>query len=152
MLLLTASRLLELGLIVISGTPFNLVTDIDAAWPLVGPLVAGVDPSDNAGHNLRLDCREGRALCLVSDDALLVVNLQPDRYGSGELELFVRMAVARGDKGSIQRNDAHLDLIARDMGAKRIVFNTVRRGMRRVLSPAWTVRHTVFERAVQHGQ
>lgn len=149
MLLLTASRLLELGLIVISGTPFNLVTDIDAAWPLVGPLVAGVDPSDNAGHDLRRDCREGRALCLISDDALLVVNLQPDRYGNG-LELFVRMAVARGEKGSIQRNDAHLDPIARDMGAKKIVFNTMRRGMHKVLGPQWSVRHTVFERAV-HG-
>jgi hypothetical protein len=142
--------LLELGLTVISGTPFRLVFDIDDEWPLIGSLVVGVDPSDNAGDDLRHECQEGRALCLISDDALLVVNLQGDRYGSGDLELFVRMAVARGEKGSIQRNDAHLDSIARDMGAKRIVFNTMRRGMRKVLGPAWTIRHIVFERAV-HG-
>ncbi len=80
----------------------------------------------------------------------MVVTLQPDRYGSGELELFVRMAVAKGEKGSIQRNDAHLDAIARDLGAKRIVFQTIRPGMHKVLNPGWSVRHTVFEREV-HG-
>lgn len=132
----------------ISGTPFQIV-DIDKRWPEVGPLVEGVDPGDNAGDDLRRDCREGRALCLISDDGLLVVTLQPDRYGSGELELFVRMAASRGERGSIQRNEAHLDAIAKELGAKRLVFQTLRPGMHKVLSPAWAMRYTVFERAVQ---
>lgn len=87
-------------------------------------------------------------MCLLSEDGLLVVTLQPDRYGLGEFELFVRMAVATSEKGSIQRNDAHLDLIAREMGAVRIVFHTLRPGMHKVLGPAWNVRYTAFERAV----
>ncbi len=131
----------------VSGTPFR-VADIDEEWPRIGPLVAGIDPRDNAGDDLRRDCREGRALCLISDDRLLVVNLQPDRYGSGELELFIRMGVSTGERGSIQRTEAHLDAIARDMGATRLVFQTLRPGMHKVLNPQWTVRHTVFERAV----
>lgn len=130
-----------------SGTPFALV-DIDAEWHRVGPLVVGIDPSDNAGDELRRECREGRALCFVSSDGVMVVNLLPDRYGRGELELFVRMVASWGEKGSIQRNDAHLDAIARDLGAVRIVFQTLRPGMSKVLGPAWSVRYIAYERAV----
>ncbi len=131
-----------------SGTPFTLA-DIDVEWPRVGPLVAGVDPSDNAGDVLRQECREGRALCFVSGDGVLIVNLLPDRYGRGELELFVRLAASWGETGSIQRNDAHLDAIARDMGAVRIVFQTLRPGMSKLLSSAWSVRYIAYERAVR---
>jgi hypothetical protein len=133
----------------ISGTPFT-IADIDAEWTRIGPFVIGVDPRDNAGDDLRRDCREGRALCLISSDGVLVVSLQPDRYGSGELELFVRMAASWGEQGSIQRNEAHLDAIAREMGAVRLVFHTHRPGMHKVLMPEWQVRYTAFERAV-HG-
>lgn len=133
----------------ISGTPFRIV-DVDDEWPLIAPLVSGVDPRDNAGEELRQCCRDGKALCLMSDDGLMVIALQPDRYGLGEFELFVRMAVAISEKGSIQRNDAHLDLIARELGAVRIVFHTLRPGMQKVLGPTWNVRYTAFERAV-HG-
>ena len=133
----------------ISGTPFRLV-DIDAEWPRIGPMVSGVDPRDNAGDDLRQRCREGVALCLTSDDGVLVISLQPDQYGSGELELFVHMAVGGGERGSIQRNDIHLDSIARELGATRLVFQTIRPGMHKVLNPEWKVRHTTFERDV-HG-
>lgn len=133
----------------ISGTPF-WIADIDVHWEWIGPLVAGVDPSDNAGDDLRASCHEGRALCLISDDGLLVVSLQPSRYGNGELDLFVRMAVSRGERGSIQRNDAHLDAIANELRATRLVFHTRRPGMHKVLNPEWSVSYTAFERAV-HG-
>ncbi len=133
----------------VSGTPFEFA-DIDAEWPRIGPLVEGVDPGDNAGDDLRRCCREGSAHCLISADGVLVLSLIPDRFGTGELELFVRLAASWGAKGSIQRNDAHLDAIARDMGATKIVFHTLRPGMCRVLHPEWSVRCTVFERAV-HG-
>lgn len=132
---------------VISGTPF-LIVEIDEIWPRIAHLVTGVDPSDNAGDDLRRDCREGRALCLTSDDGVLVIELLPSRDGSGDLDLFVRLAVSDGERGAIQRNDAHLDAIARDLGAKRLVFHTLRSGMHKVLSPNWHVRHTVFERLV----
>ena len=133
----------------ISGTPF-LIVDIDENWGWIRPLVEGVDPSDNAGDDLRASCREGRALCLISDDGLLVLELQPSRYGNGELDLFVRMAVSKSERGSIQRNDAYLDAIASELGATRLVFHTRRPGMHKVLNPGWSVSYTVFERAV-HG-
>lgn len=129
----------------ISGTPFTII-DARENWAWIGPLVEGVDKSDNAGHGLRQDCESGKALCLVSDDGLLVVELQPDGNG---LELFVRMAVAQGARGSIQRNDAHLDAIAREMGANKIVFYTYRPGMSKALGPDWRVQFTAFERAVK---
>ncbi len=129
----------------ISGTPYRIV-DIEDEWAWAGPLVQDVDPSDNAGHGLRRACEDGSALCLVSEDGLLVLELQDNGNG---LELFVRMAAARGAKGSIQRNDAHLDAIAREMGAKKIVFHTYRTGMSRVLSSDWHVQFTSFERVVK---
>ncbi len=131
----------------ISGTPFQLA-DIDAEWWRIEPLVTGVDPSDNAGDDLRACCREGRALCLISSDGVLVLNLLPDRFGRGELELFVRLAASWGSTGSIQRNDAHLDAIAKELGATRIVFQTIRPGMRKVLGAEWSIRYTAFERVV----
>lgn len=131
----------------ISGTPF-LLADIDVEWHRIGPLVAGVDPRDNAGEDLRRDCREGRALCLISGDGVMVVHLQPDRYGTGDLELFVRMAASWSERGTIQRNEAHLDAIARELGAKRLVFHTLRPGIHKVLMPEWSVAYTVFERNV----
>jgi len=133
---------------VISGTPFKIVPNIDAAWPEIAALVRGVDPVDNAGDDLWRDCREGRALCLTSDDGLLILELQPAWDGSGTLDLFVRMAVAKGERGTIQRNEAHLDAIARELGASKIAFHTLRRGMSKALGPAWAERYTAFERAV----
>lgn len=135
----------------ISGTPFFIV-DIDEAWPEIAKLVASVDPMDNAGDDLRKDCREGRAICLLSSDGVLVVELQPNRYGNGEFDLFVRLSATSGPAGSIQRNDAYLDAIARDMGPKvtHVTFNTLRPGMHKVLNPEWSVRYTAFERKV-HG-
>lgn len=131
----------------ISGTPFRF-GDLEEEWAWAGPLVEGVDPSDNAGHGVREACKAGTALCLVSDDGLLVLELQPSGNG---LELFVRLVIAQGERGTIQRNDAHLDLIAREMGAEKIVFHTYRRGMSKVLGPDWHEQHTVFERAVKNG-
>lgn len=134
----------------ISGTPY-LITDIDSEWHRIGPLVAGVDPRDNLGDELRQCCREGKALCVTSEDGFVVLSLVPDPYGTGELELFIRMAVSWGARGVIQRNDAHLDAIARELGAKRLVFRTLRPGMHKVLNPEWSVRHTEFARAVNDG-
>jgi hypothetical protein len=135
----------------ISGTPYS-IAEIDAEWHRIGPLVAGVDPRDNAGDELRQCCREGgKTLLVTSDDGFMVLSLEPDAYGTGELELFIRMAASWGERGTIQRNDAHLDAIARELGAKRIVFHTLRSGLHKVLNPEWTVRYTVFERAVKDG-
>lgn len=134
----------------ISGTPF-LLAEIDAEWHRIGPLVAGIDPRDNAGDDLRRCCREGKALCLISGDGFLVVSLETDAYGTGELELYVRMAASWGARGTIQRNDAHLDAIARELGAERLVFRTLRPGMHKVLNPEWSVRYTEFARAVNDG-
>ncbi len=132
----------------ISGTPF-LLADVDAEWHRIGPLVQGVDPRDNAGDDLRRCCREGSALCLISSDGVLVVSLHADRYGSGELELFVRLAASWSGPGTIQRNDAHLDAIAKEMGAVKIVFQTRRSGMMKILMPEWRLMHTTFERDVK---
>lgn len=131
-----------------SGTPFHLV-DIDEEWHRIGPLVAPIDPEDNEGADLRRRCQESQALCLVSEtDGVLVLSLEPDRYGRGEFELFVRLAASWGAKGSIQRNDAHLDAIARSLGAVRIVCYSKRPGMRKALGPEWKTRYVAFERAV----
>lgn len=131
----------------ISGTPY-LITEIDDEWHRIGPLVAGVDPRDNRGDDLRRACREGKALCVTSDDGFMVLSLEPDVYGTGDLELYVRMAVSWGERGTIQRNDQHLDAIARELGATRLVFRTRRSGMHKVLNPDWSVRFTEFVRVV----
>jgi hypothetical protein len=125
---------------------FRLV-DADAEWGWIGPLVAGVDPCDNDGEDLRACCRRGEALCFACGDGVVVASLVPDRYGPG-LELFVRMAVSKGSSGALQRNDEHLDAIARELGASKIVFYTQRPGMAKILGQNWRLRYTAFEREV----
>jgi hypothetical protein len=133
----------------ISGTPFH-IANIDEEWHRIKPLALKADPSDNEGEHLRQTCRSGGALCLVSDDAVLVLSLISDRYGRGT-ELFVRLGASWGEHGAIQRNDEHLDAIARELGAHKIVCFTARRGLEHALGPEWSLRYVAFEREV-NGQ
>jgi hypothetical protein len=133
----------------ISGTPFT-IADIDTEWHRIGPLVLNVDPEDNEGEHLRQACRSGTSMCLVSSEAVLILALISDRYGNGT-ELFVRFTASWSGYGAIQRNDEHLDAIARELGARKIVCFAINRGMERVLGPKWHLRYMAFERDV-NGQ
>jgi hypothetical protein len=130
----------------ISGTPFR-IADIDKEWHRIKPLALKADPSDNEGEHLRQTCRGGGGLCLVSGDGVLILSLVSDRYGRGT-ELFVRLAASWSENGAIQRNDEHLDAIARELGAHKIVCFTARKGMERALGPEWSLRYMAFERDV----
>jgi len=78
-------------------------------------------------------------MCVVCDDGLAVVTLEP--FGD-ELELFVLLAVAF-KHGAFARQESALRAIARDLGAKTIAFEARRTGWARKLGPQWQRRGTL---------
>lgn len=92
------------------------------------------------------ECEAERAVCLACPDGMLVVALTPGTEG---LELFVWLAVAFRH-GAFERQDAALDSIGRDLGARTVAFQTRRRGWSRRLGPEWSRRGTTeFVRGVR---
>jgi hypothetical protein len=97
----------------------------DAATPFeVGEIVA--------------ECEANRAMCLSCGDGMMVVDLRPGTVGT---ELFVWIAVAF-KHGAFSRQDAALDSIGRDLGARTVAFHARRRGWARRLGPEWRRRGT----------
>jgi hypothetical protein len=92
------------------------------------------------------ECEAERAMCLACPDGMVVVGLTPGAEG---LELFVWLAVAF-KHGAFERQDAALDKIGRDLGARTVAFQTRRRGWGRRLGPEWTRRgKTEFVRGIR---
>ena len=92
------------------------------------------------------ECEAERAMCLACPDGMLVVDVRPGTEG---LELFVWLAVAFRF-GAFTRQDAALDSIGRDLGARTVAFQTRRRGWGRRLGPEWVRRgSTEFVRGVR---
>jgi hypothetical protein len=91
-------------------------------------------------------CEANTAMCLSCEDGMVVIDV---RYFGEALEMFVWVAVAF-KYGAFQRQDAALDQIARELGAKTIAFVSRRRGWARCLGPEWRRRgSTEFVRYVR---
>lgn len=88
-------------------------------------------------EELQAECEAERAVCLGCEDGIVVVGLAP--LNGGTLEMFVWLAVAF-KHGAVERQDAALQAIARDLGAEAIAFCARRRGWVRRLGPEWTRR------------
>jgi hypothetical protein len=96
--------------------------------------------------DLMAECDAGRAACLTCEDGLLVIS--GEAHNGGGIEMFVLLAVAF-KHGAVERQDAALQIIARDLGARTIAFRARRKGWARRLGPEWQRRGTdEFVRAV----
>ena len=98
---------------------------------------------------LEAKCEAERALCLLGDDGLVVVEPQPD---GDRMQMFVRLAVGFR-VGAYKRQGPALLQLARDLGASTIAFGSERRGWSRYLGPDWVSRGGgVFAREVPDVQ
>lgn len=101
--------------------------------------------------DLARECREGRALCFYASGwGLVICCLTPNRR-HGDLELEVWLGVSEGPGSALDEFTPEFEVIARRMGAKRIVFATMRPGFMRRPPAGWTLREMVFEREVANG-
>ena len=82
-------------------------------------------------------CDQGDALCFACEDGMFIVQLRAPSETT--LELFVLVAVAFRF-GAVERQDAALLQIARDLEADTVAFQSRRRGWGRRLGPEWTRR------------
>lgn len=87
---------------------------------------------------IRAECEADRACCLACDDAMVVFDL---RGCAGQLEMFIQAAVAFRH-GAYERQAAAVHVIARDLGAATMAFESRRRGWSRRLGPEWRPRGT----------
>lgn len=83
---------------------------------------------------IQAECEANRAVCLACEDGVVVVGLEP--LQDDAVEMFVWLAVAFRH-GAVERQDAALRAIARDLGAEAIAFQARRRGWARRLGPEW---------------
>jgi len=97
------------------------------------PLVRATEVEDIAAQ-----CEHSHAICFANEDGMFVVQLRP--HGR-ELELFVLAAVAF-KHGAVERQDAAVLKIARDLEAMTVAFESRRRGWARRLGPEWFRRGT----------
>lgn len=88
-------------------------------------------------EEIAAQCDNSRALCFACEDGMFVVQLRA--ASDTELELFVLVAVAFR-YGAVERQDAALLQIARDLEADTVAFQSRRRGWGRRLGPEWTRR------------
>jgi hypothetical protein len=118
--------------------------DIDEVWPRVRtralPWLVGVDGGEDA---LLRECRERRAFCWRSAQAVLVLSLAPAL--DGKMDLFVRMMVSfNPTTDAVDTVMPDLDRIANDLGAARIRFRAARKGWDRALSQRWRLAHVEY--------
>lgn len=129
----------------VSGTPWRIVDVLDV-WPKIARRV----PSTARPDEILGPCRDGEALCLESEDGVLVITLIPDDRGL-EFVLFVLLAVGYRP-GAYQRRDSDLDKLAADLGASSIAWCPRRRGWDRLAGPHWIRQDGLFTREVTHGE
>lgn len=115
------------------------------AWPDAGPALEKALPHTVHSHlDLRRACLRGEAYLLASDRMFLVV--RPEPTGDG-FDLLVWAAAARpGGSDCIADVLPDLETMAQAMGATGVVFVTDKKGMERIVGPAWHRRCFVMER------
>jgi hypothetical protein len=127
----------------ISGTDFLIADPATVALVCEGLPVTLVTASEV--EEIQAKCAAKQAMCLVCDDAMVVVELQAR---APDLELFVWITVGFRH-GAFERQLAAVVAIARELGAQTVAFQSRRRGWARLLGPCWTPRGTnEFVRAV----
>ena len=125
------------------------LADVDQVLPTVRAAAErALDGGAFTPDDLAAECREGRALCFYASNwGLVIARLSPNRR-HGDLELEVWLAVSTGPSGAIDEFTPELEIIARRMQAKRIVFATMRPGFMRRPPAGWALREMTFEREV----
>lgn len=122
----------------ISGTPFLVAEPGTEALTIEAALRGSrhqlLTPAEL--DDLKAQCEEGSALCVLCAVGVLVLSLEAAAEG---LELFVKLAVA-SERGAFARHEQSVRAIARDLGATTIAFQTRRPGWARVLGPQWEPR------------
>jgi len=115
------------------------------AWPDAGPALEKALPHTCHSHlDLRRACLRGEAYLLATDRMFLVV--RPEKTVDG-FELLVWAAAAKdGATDSVVDVLPDLEAMARGMGANGVVFVTDKKGMERIVGPAWHRRCFVMER------
>lgn len=117
--------------------------EIDEVWHLVRDrALPWVSQASGGEEELLRECREKRAFCWRSAEAVLVLSLAPV---PGGLDLFVRAMVSfKPTEDAVERHMPMLDRIARDLGCKKIRFRSTRPGWVKALPDRWTVDHVEY--------
>ena len=128
----------------IAGTLFLMAPTLKLREVCADHLRPGIMASSEI-EEIEAQCALDKAACLVCDDGAVVIGLEP--LGDDRFELFVWLAVAFR-YGAFERQEAALQVIARDLGAEAIAFQARRKGWARRLGPEWQRRGNQFVRSV----
>jgi hypothetical protein len=129
-----------------------VLADIDMVWPSIATVAEEMLADDLYGpEEIKAACREDRAMCFANEDGVLVVTLtvHPRRR---DLEMCVWLAVSLRQAGGVTRDYLpEIESLARQLGARRVVFHTRRRGWQRMLDSRWRLRSTTYVMELNDG-
>ena len=128
------------------------LADIDVVWPSIAAVAEPMLADDLYGaEEIKAACRDDRAMCFANDDGVLVVTLTPHPR-KRDLEMCVWLAVSLRASGGVTRDYLPgIESLARQLGARRVVFHTRRHGWARVLDCRWRPRSTTWEMELSDG-
>jgi len=129
----------------VCGTPWRIVDVIDV-WPRIAKRV----PAGSYAVDIIVDCLHGEAVCMESEDGVLVITVTPGRTPL-HFTLFVLLCVGYS-AGAYQRREPDLDALAADLGASSIAMFPRRRGWDKLLRGRWVKQGELFTREVDYGR
>lgn len=126
----------------IAGTGFRLV-DVDDVWPRYAARAARCGADAEHLRWVVARCQAQMAVCLECDDGIVVLTaVWP--------QVRLLLAVSQdGGTGVLQRREAEVLAVAKDLGGTVLSFRTDRvRAWSRVLGPAWQREDDRFWRSI----
>lgn len=129
----------------IAGTSVRLA-DVIEAWPRHAARIARCGCDAGTLHWIYQRCVSGLAVCLECEDGMAVI--EPRATPEGTIDARVLLAVSTGQHGALERQEAALLVIARELGTERVSFRTDRAGWARLLGPEWQRTDDLFWRTV----
>jgi hypothetical protein len=117
----------------IAGTEFVL-QDFSAIWPELEPYLGLTNSSPEAIRRALRQCENGTAVCLRSPDGIVVLAIEQ----AGErIRVVVLLAISTGVDGAFKRREPEVLAIAKELGGTEVVFETDRKGWRKLLGAEW---------------
>jgi hypothetical protein len=128
------------------------LADIDLVWPSIAAVAEEMLVDDLYGpEEIKAACREGRALCFANEDGVMVATLTANP-AKKDNELCVWLAVSLRAAGGVTRDYLPaIESLAGQLGARRVVFHTRRRGWQRLLDCRWRLRSTTYVMDLSDG-
>lgn len=117
-------------------------------WAQIKPYVVDLcSYSDILPEDVYALLKYNHATLFIEEDVFLILQELQDSNGDKKLHVYMSAALKNTTESLLHKYQEEVDELARNIGAKKITFDTDRKGFERSLPPGWKLRYA-FERSV----